>query len=235
MKILKFCGGFTQSYDNAVVREITFRYDDVSEVTYQDATTKIFVFPKKINGLVYNAQYGIPLSANGEVLFVGRWENPGVVAYHIPSEKVLWEFRTNHIRNIAVFDSALIAVQANKAIFKIDADTGEQLAQIRANAANFSFLTYPYALVNRIGGKIWLIDIKRIQQIKGYSDKEYNPNHCLSWYFTAADIEDGKLMLEGYECGKNQDTQDTNNVKYRRTLDLDIMNVLYHWEASAEV
>ncbi|MBR5390206.1 MAG: hypothetical protein IK141_02760 [Clostridia bacterium] len=125
------------------------------------------------------------------------------MAYHIPSEKVLWEFGTNHIRNIAVFDSALIAVQANKAIFKIDADTGEQIAQIRANAADFSFLTYPY--------------------------------HCLSWYFTAADIEDGKLMLEGYECGKNQDAQDTNNVKYRRTLDLDIMNVLYHWEASAEV
>ncbi len=63
----------------------------------------------------YNHQYGIPISIDGKLIFIGNWEK-GLFCYDVRTGNLVWKQKPSKIRNIIVTSDALIVEVCDKGI-----------------------------------------------------------------------------------------------------------------------
>ncbi len=195
MRIEETDFGFTEIIENAFVEKIVCGYDGVCTVHFYDKPAEKL----KVECSVYNHQYGMPVSEDGTMLFVGSWEK-GLCAYDIVSGKPRWKFRPARIRNIFLYPKFLIVARANTSVVKIDIATGELLAIIKSGTLEHIFdLGFPYIFAATISGKYCVIDIEKMTVAKTYTSKIINPCECLSLRVTNAVLQQNAVTISGIE------------------------------------
>ncbi len=195
MQIEYIENGFLEVVNNNIVEKIICDYDGYCTIYFFNKPLR------KINVgcSVFNRQYGIPISEDGNKLFVGSWEK-GLYAYDITSGKVLWRFKPGKIRNIFVQSKYLIALRAYTSIIKIDINTGELLAEIKSGTIEHIFnIGLPYVFADTIAGKHCVVDTEKMIIFKKYSSKITNPADCLSLMIQNVELQGGKLIISGIE------------------------------------
>ena len=155
-----------QRYDNPLVKEIRLLHmhpdnddkGDCCEVIFIDGSS---VIHKLNNSSVYTSQYGVPLSADGSVMYVSDWYH-GLTAYDTRSGNQLWRIKKSHIRMTQLFSDFGVTVQYGKALIQFDCKSGEILNTIDSRQIEDMF--YLSGLANGLGeregdcrsGGIWL-------------------------------------------------------------------------------
>jgi len=214
-------GGFTQYFDNEVIEKIVCLGDCIQEVDkYKFVGTCSIYFhhrpPKELCSMnfnvVYNSQYGMPISEDGSKLFVGHWEKTldgdkrGLEAYDIESGFLLWRLNEGKIREVFVYSNYLVALQANGAVFKVDIDSGKILAQIKSGTIEQQFdLGSSYILVEAVRGKLSVIDTEKMAVVKVYGPNVVNPSNYLSVLIQNVILQDDILTVSGLEGYSNDD------------------------------
>ncbi|MDW7658152.1 MAG: hypothetical protein SCM11_13370 [Bacillota bacterium] len=199
MSIEKVKHGFVETVENGIVEKLLCEYgeDNNSSCTiyFCDQTQKHL----NIKCSVYNSQYGIPVTNDGSMLFVGSWED-GLFAYDITSGRVLWRFRPGKIRNIFVHQDYLIAARAYTSVIKVDINSGKLLAEIKSGTLEHIFnLGFQYLFADTMSGKHCIIDVDKMLIVKKYDSKIVNPLSCLSLMIYDAVLQNNEIVISGFE------------------------------------
>ena len=241
--------GFEQHFDNKVIEKIVYigDYINVGTDTFRNNTGELMTVdkqkfvgvctihfyhkpPKELRNVNfdsgYNSQYGIPISEDGSKLFVGHWEKTldgskrGLEAYDTESGALLWRLHEGKIREIFVYSTYLIALQAGGAVFKAGIDSGEVLGQIKSGTIEQQFeLDSPYTLVNAIKGKLSVLDTEKMAVLKTYSPKTVNPSNCLSALIQNVSLQDDVLTISGIEEYPDGDFSMPEGRAFSRVID----------------
>ena len=161
MRIENINYGFLEVIEKSGIEKIICKYDGICTVYFYDRP------PRQINigCSSFNAQYGIPISEDGEKLFVGSWEL-GLCAYDILSGTLLWKYKPGKIRNILVYSNFLIVSRAHSSVVKLDIETGKQLSEIRSGSLERIFkLDASFIFADTMSGKHSIIDVEKMAEI----------------------------------------------------------------------
>ena len=222
MHVIDIGNGFTSVIDNGVVDRITCHYGASCVAYFFDRP------PQKLNLHLspYNAQYGTPVSDDGQMLFISSWEE-GIVAYSILSNSVCWTLKCKRITSIVVGSSYLVALKKGEMIIKIDINTGRILSEIKSSTIERLFeLNNDLILVAAVRGKLSVIDTGTMRIVKQYSKKVVNPANCLSLTIQKATLQNGTLTVYGFEEYPNGDYTACGCKDFLRIIDTDLSDLL---------
>ena len=195
MKIDCFNGGFKETLDSDVIREILFFYDGLCKVYFCNGTVK------ELNTVCdgYNSQFGVPISPDGKILFVSSWET-GLHAYNIDSGKELWHFKSTRIKAVYAYDTYLIAIRYCKAVIKLDIADGTKIGEMTSGTIEHSFsVTGPFVLIDTYRGKLSVIDTASLSVFKQYPSKTVNPLNAISFMIRETYLKRNRLTICGLE------------------------------------
>lgn len=140
-------------YQQKYVEVETLEYDTDGYLTvYNQEGEKVTKF-KTVASVAYNAQYGTPITEDGQFVFIGTWER-GLFCYSIKDQKLIWKQGPGRVRQIIVLDESLIIEMANRGIYKRDVRTGQLLEMLRMPSINqFKQLNKSELLAGPLRGK----------------------------------------------------------------------------------
>ena len=142
----------------------------------------------------YQSQYGLPVSADGTMLYVMNWDINGVIAYEIATGKIAWKYRPGTIRDILVYDSYIVAHKSNTALIKFDWKTGEILGELKSGTMESCHrLPDPYVLTC-YRGKESIVDTQTMEIVKQYSKKETGFEADVTY----VELQGNQLLLESF-------------------------------------
>lgn len=215
--------GFLQHYQNPLIDSIQYLYDGNCCIYFKDGTTKTHFVNCEV---VYNEQFGIPLSLDGTKLYVSSWER-GLTAYNTITGEEIWRYKRTRIGNVFCYDNFLVAHRYGMALLQFDLNSGELTNEIKSTTLEHIFaLDQKYLFVNWWKRKNCIVDAKTLQMVKSYSEKEVNPFDCLGHSIREAHIVDGKLFIEGFESCRNRDMNDQETKTFYRMIDADFYSTL---------
>jgi len=199
MNIKETKQGFVETIENGIVEKLVCEYSESGDSKCTVYFCNQMRRTLNVKCSVFNRQYGIPITEDGSMLFVGSWED-GLFAYSIISGKVLWQFRPGKIRNIFVYQDHIIAARAYSSVVKIDINTGKLLAEIKSGTLEHIFnLGFHYVFAVTMSGKHCIIDIEKMLIVKKYDTKIINPLCCLSLMIQDVVLQNNKLTISGIE------------------------------------
>lgn len=221
IKLIKY--GFIETYQNKYIESIIAKYNESIAVNFCNKTKKEF----KLQCDSFNSQYGIPISIDGKLLFLTSWDWwEGIRAYNIESGELVWQYKKGRIRNVYTYQKYLVALRANKSIVKLDIETGEVIDEtITGNGIESMFmLNESSVLVDRIRGKISVVDVNDMKVTKTYDMRTANPKDCLGFDVTDAVLENNKLVISTLEQYPKSETRDIRDLpifgnKCKRIID----------------
>lgn len=214
MDIIRTSNGFTEILEHSVINHIEFDFNGTCKVFYSDGTVKNVI----IRANVYHLQYGIPASEDGTILFLGNWDD-GIWAIDINTNMLRWHIRQKKVRKIFAYDQYITALKQGSSIYKIDIKTGEILAEIRSSTIEKYFkLDNQRVLVDRIKGKLSIVNTQKMIVEKTFSREEVNPNSCLSLIIQKAFYMDGDLYISGFEKFAQGNHQNSEQNEFIRSL-----------------
>ena len=214
--------GFIEIIDNKIIEKIVCNYDGICTVYFYDRP------PQKMNigCSSYNSDYGIPVSEDGRILFIGSWEKglggnkKGLCAYDIESGSLLWNSPDGKIRSIFVYSAYVIALKANGAVFKYNIDNGAKTGEIKSNSIEYMYdLGFPYIYVDAVKGKQCIVDVEKMLVVKKYSGKAVNPSNCLSVLIQDVVLRDNVLTISGMEEYPDMDYSKSGGTAFSRVID----------------
>lgn len=205
---------FIQKYEHPYVREIQLYYDDhTCRILFTNGTEKEHSFHFDA---VYISQFGVPLSKDGSTIFISDWEK-GLFAYSTDTGKLRWHFKSTKIVECLVCDLVIVATKRYDSLLVLDIETGRILKQLKSRTIESVFqLTEDAFLVNSLRGKITIVETATLETLKVFSEKEINPHDCLSLIITNATIQDGNLVLCGFEGYRHKNHLDDHMERFER-------------------
>lgn len=214
--------GFLQRYQNPLIDHIQYLYDGNCCIYFKDGTTRTHFVDCEV---VYNSQFGIPLSLDGTKLYVSSWER-GLTAYNTITGEKLWQYKRTRIQNVFCYDSFLIAYRYGLALLQFDVNTGELLNGISSRSLEFVYgLDQNYLYVNKWKRKNCIVDAKTLCMVKSYPEKLVNPYECLGCTIRDAHLRDGKLFIEGFESCRYRNNNDSETKEFYRMIDTDFYHL----------
>lgn len=218
MRIERIHGGFIEYLDHEFIEKICCSYDNSCVVHYHDRPPQKLL----IECSSYNSQYGYPVSEDGRMLFVGSWEN-GLMAYDIATNELVWHLQTALVTSIIVYSSYVVAEIYYNAIVKLDIHTGEILSAIRSGTIAFTReLKAPYIIVDRIRGRLAIVDTSEMTVVKAYKNKIVNPNNCGCILIQDYRVNNNALSISGIESYPNQDYKILGEERFTRVIDTNL-------------
>ena len=195
MRIEAIEKGFVEYFENNAIYKIVCTYNaGVCVFFHNDSISNINVACSS-----YNRQYGIQISNDGKKLFVGNWEK-GLFAYDTLTGILLWHYKSSRIRDIFVYPEYLIILRANKAVEKIDIETGKLCFVIKSGTAEHIFyLKLPLIFVDKISKKYCIVDTKDMCVMQEYDSEVINPHECLSMLIRNVYLCNNEIVVEGIE------------------------------------
>lgn len=210
--------GFLQHFDNPFVDRIQYKFDGSCTIFFKDGSTKDHFVGCDV---VYNEQYGIPVSLDGRMLFVGSWEK-GLTAYDTVTGERKWRYRPARIRSIFVYSDFLVVCRCGAALLKLDSHTGELIWEKKSGTMEeIHRLDDRYFFVDCLRGKYCVMDAMTMEIVKVYSPKTVNPSDCLSHVIREACLREGRLYIEGFEDYPNRNYRDSCQSNFYREIDPD--------------
>ncbi len=210
--------GFLQHYQNPLIERIQFKFDGSCTIYFKDGNTVDHFVGCEV---VYNEQFGIPISQDGKLLFVSSWEK-GLTAYDTIEGKKLWHFRSTRIANVFTYPHFLIAFRYNRALLKIDMSSGALLQELKSGSLEHARrLDDRYFFADRFRGKHCVMDAMTMGIVKTYSPRVVNPSNCLSHVIRDAFLRDGRLYIEGFEDYPNRNAAVSCQQDFIREIDPD--------------
>lgn len=202
MEIIRTQSGFVEVLDHhSTIDMIEFLFPQKCIVKQRDGSISSFDMKTDI----FNYQYGIPASADGSMLFKGSWRD-GIDAISTNNGTIVWHSNQKRIRRIFVYELYIIVISQGYALIKLDALTGEVIAEVKSTSIEDDFqLSDSCVLVDRIKGDLCVLDTEKMMVTKRYSHSQYNPRNCLSFIIRNAYLIDGKLLISGFEDYPNKD------------------------------
>ena len=214
MEIIKTEKGFTEVFDHPIIQQLEFDFAGTCKILYHNQPSKIIAFQSDI----YHWQYGIPVSLDGSTLFKGNWED-GVYAINAADGSVKWHYQQTKIEWVIAYPSYLIAIKSGASVIKLDIQTGAVVDEIRSAAIERCFaLKNPYLLIDRIKGKLSLLDTEKMDVIRSYNSAEYNPNKCLSCLIQCAEWREKSIVISGVEEYPDHNTTTSGKRNFIREL-----------------
>ena len=205
--IRQFPGGFEETYPLGAVERAIFRSEASATVFFRDGREEInlrFRSPGKTRLPYgpgpYQAQFGIPFSPDGKLMFYYTWEN-GVEAISLETGKAVWRVHARHAGRISVYESYLIVIQQGIAVLKVDLATGQLLARIGCDVHRRFDLTGPYQLIDSIRGRVSVLDTRDMSVRKKYPAERINPKHLPTCIIREAELTGTVLTISGFENG----------------------------------
>lgn len=193
--------GFLQHYQNPLIDRIQFKFDGRCTIYFKDGNTADHFVDCEV---VYNEQFGIPISQDGKLLFVSSWEK-GLTAYNTIASEKMWHFRSTRIMDVFSYTDFLVALRYGKALLKIDLTSGALLQELKSGTLeDIHRLDDKYFFADRLRGKYCVMDAMTMEIVKTYSPKVVNPWNCLSHVIRNAFLRDGRLYIEGFEDYPNR-------------------------------
>ena len=222
MKIELVENGFIEFPKNDHIQKVVCKYDGTCTV-YNAAG---FSQNMSVECSVYNRRIGFPISNDGRMLFTSSWEN-GLVAYDIATNAVVWRLKSSKIKKLAVYATYIIAEKYGKSIIKLDIQTGKVLSEIKSGTISRLWEVHaPYVLVERIKGKLAVVNTEDMTVKKTYKDTVVNPNQCLSLLIQGCQFQDGVLSIYGIESYPNRDSSIDIETHFDRVIDRDFFDTL---------
>lgn len=210
--------GFLQHYQNPLIDRIQFKFDGSCTICFKDGSTADHFVDCEV---VYNEQFGIPISQDGKLLFVSSWEK-GLTAYDTIGGKKLWHFKSTRIMDVFSYPNFLIALRYNKALLKIDPTSGALLQELKSGSLeDMHRLDDRHFFVDRLRGKYCVMDAMTMGIVKTYSPRVVNPSNCLSHVIRDAYLRDGRLYIEGFEDYPNRNHAVSCQQDFEREIDSD--------------
>lgn len=207
---------FSQSYCNRRIAQIALYSDHACEISYTDGTGKLLRIPCDP---VYLSQYGLPISEDGELLFISSWED-GLTALRTEDGTVVWHHPGGKMTRVFVFLQFVVAVRNGKAIMKFDLATGQVLEEIKSTTIERAFyLRDDYLLVDTVKGRLSVLAVRPLCVVKRYQKQAVNPNGCLSLVIRNAFLRDNTLWIAGFEECPNKNICDEKQYPFERLLD----------------
>ena len=209
--------GFLQHFDTPLVEKIQYNFDGSCTVYFKDGSRKDHM----IGCEVFNRQYGIPVSLDGKMLFLGSWEK-GLTAYDTVTGEKKWRYRPARIRFIFVYSDFLVVCRGNASLLKIDLHTGEVLWEQKSGTLEHIYrLDDRYIYAETLRGKHCVLDVTTMEVVKKYPPKTVNPSNCLSHVIREAYLQEGRLYIEGFEDYPNRNYRDSCQSNFYREIDPD--------------
>ena len=207
--------GFMQTYENPLIQAIQYYYNGKCKIYFRDGTIREHFLN---HDAVYSSQYGIPLSNDGNLLFVSKWET-GITAFDTCSGCVRWNYKSTRIRRVHAYDTYLVADKMDTELLQLRLDTGSVIRRIKSSTIDSFFPLYQEKiLVCYIKGKFALVDTREMTIVESFSKKDVNPHNCLSVVITNARLENGKIIVTGFESVKNDNILDLTPTWFTREL-----------------
>lgn len=214
MDIIRTSNGFTEILEHSVINYIEFDFDGTCKVFYSDGTAKEVT----VRTDIYNTQYGIPVSEDGTILFVGNWDD-GIWAIDINTNMLLWHIRQKKVRKIFAYNQYITALKQGSSIFKIDIETGKILEEIRSpTIENYFKIDNQRVLVDRIKGKLSVFNTQKMVVEKTFSGEVVNPNNCLAQVIRKAFSVDGEIYISGFEYYAQGNRNNSERMNFIRSL-----------------
>ena len=216
MKIELIEKGFVEFPENGTIEKIICKYDGMCTV-YDSAGLSRSL---SVECSSYNSQMGFPVSCDGRMLFTSSWEN-GLTAYDISSGNVIWRFKRSRITKMIPYNQYIVAERYGKSIIKFDIQTGEVLSEIKSGTVGHKMweLPSPYILVDRIRGKLIVVDTEDMTVKKAYKENIVDPNQCLSLLIQGRRFQDGVLSIYGVESYPNRNPSLELKTYFERVID----------------
>lgn len=192
-----------QRYSNPLVREIRLMYGnnpngsgDYCEIAFCDGTTIVH----KIDiDTVYTRQYGVPLSADGTMMYVCDWFK-GLTAYDTRSGNEMWRIKRPHIRMTQIFSDYGVTTQYGKGLIQFDLKTGEIRNTIEnRQIENMYYLKGELVLVDKFKGSVCVVDCRTMSALKLVPPSVLNPHECLSLVLHNAYVKENNVIIVGCE------------------------------------
>lgn len=203
-------------YTNPIIKEIHLHADGYCTIYFRNETVvRHFVNCEA----VYQAQFGLPISLDGKYLFISSWEH-GLTAFDTLSGELRWQHKKSKIKSVFPYSNFVVACQYGIGLIKIDIDTGAVLQEIKSGTLEKCYdLDSKHLLLDRWRGKLSVIDGEAMEIVKTYPEKIYNPNDCWSLVITNAYLENGEIIIEGFENYANHNLQESNQRTFCRVID----------------
>lgn len=207
--------GLIQTYKNPIIHQIMLRFNGDCTISFLNGTEKTWRIPCDP---VYIEQYGIPLSADGRFMAIPSWEM-GISVYSTKTGALLWKHLSKKIRQVFFYQDSIAAVKCGESIFQLNLADGHKMREIRSSSIEAAYdLRDGLVLVCSIKGKYSLIHMNDFTIVRQFSKSTIDPNKCLSTVITGATVENGKIIMHGFEYGSNMDPADRESRTFQRVL-----------------
>ena len=121
---------------------------------------------------------------------------------------------------VIAYPSYVIAEWYRKAVLKVDIHTGQLLSELKSGTIGSVWeLDPPYILVNKIRGKLSIVNTETMSVVKSYKESTINPNKCLSLLIQECQLRENGLWICGIENHPNRDYNIKNPTPYTRLID----------------
>jgi hypothetical protein len=147
---------------------------------------------------VYQRQYGLSLSADGQALYIQSWER-GLYAYDVRSGKRLWRTKLARVLRVAVLENSLVCTISGKGLRRLNPATGEVVEKHLCGEAKVVFLPNKQAFYGPYRQRWKLIALDNFSTLAEYADRDINVHQSLSFVVSEVQIESNHLKLLGFQ------------------------------------
>ena len=207
---------WVQTYSNPLIEKIVLDLEGHCTIWFRDGR----IVKHCLNcEAVYQGQFGIPVSLDGRLLFLSSWET-GLTAYDTVSGELLWRYKRSRICKVFPYEEFVLAHRYGMGLVKLEITTGTVLQEIKSGTVERCFyLDGKHLLLDRWRGKLTVLDGETMKAVKTYSEKAYNPDDCYSLVITSAYLQEGALVVEGFENYANRNMSLSNQHIFCRIID----------------
>jgi hypothetical protein len=147
---------------------------------------------------VYQRQYGLSLSLDGQVLYVQSWER-GLYAYDVRNGKRLWRAKLTRVLRVAVLENSLVCMISGNGLRRLNPATGDIIEKHLCGEAKVFFLPNKQAFYGPYR-RLWkLIALDNFSTLAECADRDINVHQTLLFVVSEVHIESNQLKLLGFE------------------------------------
>ncbi|GAB3284711.1 hypothetical protein GCM10027347_61750 [Larkinella harenae] len=198
----------------------TLQYESDGFLTVVDQQGQPINKFKTVACIAYNAQYGTPISNDGQLVLIGSWER-GLFCYSIKEQKLVWKAGPGRVRGILVSDDSLLIEMEGRGIYRRNLYSGKLIEIIKLPAIEtFKQLNATELFAGPGRGVYWLFHLPSMQPTKQVKARDLNVNNCLSYVIEDVYYRDQVLLVKGFEQYKDRNYEDKATTNFERLIPL---------------
>jgi hypothetical protein len=166
--------------------------------TFSDANMLVAEFDT-VYEPAYNAQYSVPLSTDGQLLYVPTWSR-GLFCYDTHSGALVWRQGPGKVCQVEVVEDSLVIEMADRGIYVRDARTGRLVKEVKLASIQAFIRVSPTELfAGPKRNRYHLLDLPSLHISHEIPGRTLNPRGCLSFIVLEAHLTGDALVVSGWE------------------------------------